>query len=54
MNVPPRDPRAPAQFVHGLHHALLVSAAIAVAAAIVAVATIRHQVHEPALAADGG
>jgi EmrB/QacA subfamily drug resistance transporter len=45
VNVPPHDPRAPAQFVHGLHHALLTSAGIAFAAALLAVATIRHRGH---------
>jgi EmrB/QacA subfamily drug resistance transporter len=35
------------EFVHGLHHALLVSAAIAFAASIVAVSTIRHRGHGP-------
>jgi EmrB/QacA subfamily drug resistance transporter len=45
VRVSPRDPRAPSQFVHGLHHALLVSAAIALTAAGVAVATIRHRGH---------
>ena len=53
VRVGPRDPRAPAQFVHGLHHALLISAAIAFGAAAVGVATIRHHVHacDPALEA---
>jgi predicted MFS family arabinose efflux permease len=45
VSVPPGDPRAPSEFVHGLHHALLVSAAIAFAAAIDAVTTIRHRGH---------
>jgi hypothetical protein len=45
MKVGPRDPRAPDQFVRGLHHALLVSAAIAFGAAVVGIATIRHHAH---------
>jgi EmrB/QacA subfamily drug resistance transporter len=45
VTVKPRDPRWAPQFVHGLHHALLVSAAIAFAASLLAVATIRHRGH---------
>jgi EmrB/QacA subfamily drug resistance transporter len=41
VHVPPTSPRAPAQFVVGFEHALEVAAAIAFAAALVAVATIR-------------
>ncbi len=45
VKVGPRDPRSPAQFVHGLHHALLVSAAIAFGAAVVGVSMIRKPAH---------
>ncbi len=57
VHVPPRTPRYTGEFVHGLHHALLVSAAIAFSAALVGVATVRKVRHaeaespEPALEA---
>ncbi len=47
VKVGPRDPRRPEQFVHGLRHALLVSAVIAFGAAVVGVSTIRKSVHAP-------
>ena len=45
VHVPPTSPEAPAQFVTGFQHALEVAAAIAFAAALVAVATIRKYRH---------
>jgi EmrB/QacA subfamily drug resistance transporter len=47
LHVPPTDPRAPSQFVTGYQHALEVAAVIALAAALIAVATIRQFRHEP-------
>jgi EmrB/QacA subfamily drug resistance transporter len=53
VDVAPTNPRAPAQFVDGLQHALEVAAAIAFAAAILAVLTVRKQRHaEPGELAD--
>jgi EmrB/QacA subfamily drug resistance transporter len=52
VHVPPTDPRAAAQFVHGYRNALHVAAAIALAGAVVAVATVRKYRHpeaQPAL-----
>jgi EmrB/QacA subfamily drug resistance transporter len=46
VNVPPTDPRAPAQFVEGYQNALHVAAAIALVGAAVAVLTVR-KVHHP-------
>jgi EmrB/QacA subfamily drug resistance transporter len=53
VSVPRRDPAFPQQFVTGYHHALYVAAGIALAGAVVAVATVRRiRHHEPvALAA---
>src|SRR6266536_2685409 len=50
VHVPPTSPLAPAQFVTGFQHSLVVAAAIAFSAAIVAVATVRKYRHagEPA------
>lgn len=45
VHVPPTDPRAPEQFVTGFEHALEVAAAIAFAAALIAIATIRQYRH---------
>jgi len=45
LTVPATDPRAADQFVRGFQHALLAAAGIAFAAAIVAIATVRH--HRP-------
>jgi hypothetical protein len=45
LHAPRGDPRAPAQFVTGLHHALYVAAAIALCAAVVAVVTVRKYRH---------
>jgi EmrB/QacA subfamily drug resistance transporter len=39
------DPRAPAEFIEGLHQALYVSAAVAIAAAVIAVLTVRKFRH---------
>jgi len=50
LSLPATDPRAADQFVRGFQHALLAAAGIAFAAAIVAIATVRH--HHPAEAAD--
>ena len=52
INVPGTDPRAAEQFVHGYRNALHVAAAIALAGAVVAVATVRKYRHpeaQPAL-----
>jgi EmrB/QacA subfamily drug resistance transporter len=52
INVPPTDPRAAGQFVHGYQNALHVAAAIAFAGAVVAVLTVRKYRHpeaQPAL-----
>jgi Na+/melibiose symporter-like transporter len=49
ITVSPRSPEGAQQFVNGLHAALLVSAAITFAAAVVAVALVRTRpqvVHE--------
>jgi EmrB/QacA subfamily drug resistance transporter len=51
ISVGPRNPAYPGQFVNGFQSALHVAAGIAFAAALVAVATVRREVHEPALAA---
>jgi predicted MFS family arabinose efflux permease len=45
VHVPPTDRRATAQFVTGFEHALEVAAAIAFAAAVVAVLTVRRYRH---------
>jgi EmrB/QacA subfamily drug resistance transporter len=45
INVPRTDPRAAEQFVHGYRNALHVAAAIALAGAVVAVATVRKYRH---------
>jgi EmrB/QacA subfamily drug resistance transporter len=47
VHVPPTNPQAPSQFVTGFQHALEVAAAIAFAAAVIAVATIRQYRHDP-------
>jgi predicted MFS family arabinose efflux permease len=47
LSVPPTSPRAPEQFVTGFEHALEVAAAIALAAALIAIATIRQYRHDP-------
>jgi EmrB/QacA subfamily drug resistance transporter len=54
VSVGPTNPEFPAQFVDGFQAALHVAAGIAFVAALVAVATVRRQVHEPALAAELG
>ena len=54
VSVGPADPEFPGQFVNGFQAALHVAAGIAFAAAIVAVTTVRRQVHEPVLAAEIG
>jgi EmrB/QacA subfamily drug resistance transporter len=51
ISVGPRNPAYPGQFVNGFQSALHVAAGIAFAAALVAVVTVRREVHEPALAA---
>lgn len=51
VHVPPTDPRAPEQFVTGFEHALEVAAAIAFAAALIAIATIRQYRHAEAIEA---
>ncbi len=51
LQVPPTDPRAPAQFVTGFQHALEVAAIIAFAAALIAIATIRQYRHTEAVEA---
>jgi hypothetical protein len=51
ISVGPKNPAYPGQFVNGFQSALHVAAGIAFAAALVAVATVRREVHEPALAA---
>jgi hypothetical protein len=45
LKVAPTSPEAPAQFVRGYQHALEVAAAIAFAAALVAIATVRKYRH---------
>ena len=50
LSLPATDPGAADQFVRGFQHALLAAAGIAFAAAIVAIATVRH--HHPAEVAD--
>jgi EmrB/QacA subfamily drug resistance transporter len=47
LTVSPTSPRAPEQFVTGFEHALEVAAAIALAAALIAIATIRQYRHDP-------
>jgi EmrB/QacA subfamily drug resistance transporter len=51
ISVGPKNPAYPGQFVNGFQSALHVAAGIAFAAALVAVVTVRREVHEPALAA---
>ena len=51
LHVAPTDPRAPSQFVTGFQHALEVAAAIALAASLIAVATIRQYRHTEAIEA---
>ncbi len=48
VHVPPTDRRATAQFVDGFEHALEVAAAIAFAAAVIAVLTVRRYRHAEA------
>jgi EmrB/QacA subfamily drug resistance transporter len=45
LSVPVTSPQAPAEFVEGFQHALLVAAAIAFTGAVVAVATVRKYRH---------
>jgi predicted MFS family arabinose efflux permease len=47
VHVSATSPKAPAQFVTGFQHALEVAAAIAFAAALVAIATVRKYRHAP-------
>jgi predicted MFS family arabinose efflux permease len=47
VHVSPISPQAPAQFVHGFQHALVVAAAIAFTASLVAVATVRKYRQAP-------
>ena len=54
LNVPRTDPRAPGQFVEGFQHALVVASAIAFAAAVVAVLTVRKVHHPEAALAEVG
>jgi EmrB/QacA subfamily drug resistance transporter len=54
LDVPRTDPRAPGQFVDGFQHALVVAAAIAFAAAVVAVLTVRKVHHPEAALAEVG
>jgi EmrB/QacA subfamily drug resistance transporter len=51
VHVPPTDPRAPEQFVTGFQHALETAAVIALAASLIAVATIRQYRHPEAVEA---
>jgi MFS family permease len=51
LQVPPTDPRAPAQFVTGFQHALEVAAVIALVGGSIAVATIRRYRHTEAIEA---
>jgi EmrB/QacA subfamily drug resistance transporter len=54
ISVAPFNPRFPAQFVDGYHHALLVGAGLLIVGAIVAVSTVRVAPHRhPAQQADG-
>jgi EmrB/QacA subfamily drug resistance transporter len=54
VSVGQTSPDFPGQFVDGFQASLHVAAGIAFAAALVAVATVRREVHEPALAAELG
>jgi EmrB/QacA subfamily drug resistance transporter len=55
VSAPRGTPAAQDQFVTGIHHALVVAAGIAFSAAVLGVATIRHQPHgEPVLAPEAG
>jgi EmrB/QacA subfamily drug resistance transporter len=54
VNVAPTNAEYVGQFVNGFQAALHVAAAIAFAAALVALVTVRSHVHEPALAAEMG
>ncbi len=54
VSAPPASPAYPTQFVDGFQAALHVAAGIAFAAAVVALATVRRQAHEPAVATELG
>ncbi len=45
VTVPPGSPKAAEQFLHGFHHAVVVGAGVAFAAAVIGMATIRRQPH---------